>query len=284
MKNQDSSKIKTAIKERYAKAITKGTSCCGAGSEKSGCAQEALTLSGYQAEKLGNIPPAARESSMGCGNPLVMAEVSPGQTVLDLGSGAGLDCFIAAEKVGPQGKVYGLDMTPEMIAQARKNAREGGFTNVEFLQGEMESIPLPDASVDWVISNCVVNLSPDKPSVFKEIARVLRPGGRISVSDIVMEDLPLELRQNLEAWTACVAGAISETEYIKGLEAAGLQEVKAAARHVYRPEEIEAVLGEEIKQYGLSAKAASALGCCGGPSMDKLAGKIASVRFEGVKK
>jgi ubiquinone/menaquinone biosynthesis C-methylase UbiE len=284
-KRDSKDKIKQAVKKRYAKAITKaGASCCGKGAVESLPAEKVLCMAGYQLEELNSIPPEARGNSMGCGNPLAFAEVLPGQTVLDLGSGAGLDCFIAAEKVGSQGKVYGLDMTPEMISQAKKNAQEGGFTNVEFLLGEVENIPLPEASVDWVISNCVLNLSPDKPKAFSEIARVLRPGGRISISDIVVQDIPAQLRQNLDAWSACVGGAISEEEYVKGLESAGLKKVKVASRHVYSPEEMEAILGEEIKQYGLSAKIASAGGCCGGPSMDKLAGKIASVRFEGVKK
>jgi N-acetylglutamate synthase-like GNAT family acetyltransferase/precorrin-6B methylase 2 len=197
--------------------------------------------------------------------------------VLDIGSGAGIDCLIAAEKVSPTGRVIGLDMTPEMIERGRENAREAGATNVEFRFGEAEKMPVEDASVDWVISNCVINLSPDKPAVFREIARVLKPGGRISISDIVAEDLPAAIRQSRDAWTGCLAGAISEGEYVAGLKSAGLREVCVSSRIVYDAAQLTGLFGSSC--CGVSSDAghdASTLAAAA-------AGKIWSARFEGVK-
>src|SRR5512136_1728441 len=224
--------IKEAVKSRYAKAIQGSSSCCGpsanpgGGTSSSCCGPTTIEqkggmvkIAGYDKGELSRLPADAVQNSFGCGNPLAFAGVRPGQTVLDIGSGAGIDCFIAAEKVGPAGKVIGLDMTPEMIERARKNAKEAGGTNVEFRFGEAEKMPVQDTSVDWVISNCVINLSPDKPAVFREIGRILRPGGRISISDIVAQDLPVAVRQSRDAWTGCLAGAISEAAYVQGLEA-----------------------------------------------------------------
>ena len=280
--------IKEAVKSRYAKAIQGSSSCCGPsanpeGSPSSSCCGPTaveqkggmVKIAGYDKGELSRLPADAVQNSFGCGTPLAFAGVRPGQTVLDIGSGAGIDCFIAAEKVGPTGKVIGLDMTPEMIERARRNAKEAGVTNVEFRFGEAEKMPVEDTSVDWVISNCVINLSPDKPAVFGEIGRILRPGGRISISDIVAQDLPDAVRQSRDAWTGCLAGAISEEEYVRGLEKAGLREVKVTSRIVYDASQLKGLFGSS---------------CCGaGPGQDTAAladaaaGKIWSARFEGVK-
>jgi N-acetylglutamate synthase-like GNAT family acetyltransferase/SAM-dependent methyltransferase len=236
-----------------------------------------VKTAGYGEEDLRRLPEDAVQNSFGCGNPLAFAGVEPGQVVLDIGSGAGIDCLIAAEKVGPTGRVIGLDMTAEMIERARKNSREAGATNVEFRLGDAEKMPVEDTSVDWVISNCVINLSPDKPSVFREIARVLKPGGRISISDIVAEDLPAPIRESRDAWTGCLAGAISETEYVQGLEAAGLRSVKASSRLVYDASQLQGLFGDSA--CGLTP------GTCGdiGSLAEATAGKIWSAKFEGVK-
>ena len=180
----------------------------------------------YAAEEQGEVPEAALRASLGCGNPLRVADLNPGETVLDLGSGGGIDVLLSARRVGPGGFAHGLDMTDEMLALARRNAAEAGATNVEFHKGHIEDIPLPDGSVDVVISNCVINLSADKPSVFGEMYRVLRPGGRIGISDVVAEDhLTPEQRGAAGDWSACIAGALSRTEYVDGLTAAGFTDV-----------------------------------------------------------
>jgi arsenite methyltransferase len=284
--------IKEAVKRRYAGAIERpATSCCGPAPSQpvlieSSCCGPSVTdamkggmakVAGYGEEELGRLPADAVQNSFGCGNPLAFAGVRPGQMVLDIGSGAGIDCLIAAEKVSPTGRVIGLDMTPEMIERGRENAREAGATNVEFRFGEAEKMPVEDASVDWVISNCVINLSPDKPAVFREIARVLKPGGRISISDIVAEDLPAAIRQSRDAWTGCLAGAISEGEYVAGLKSAGLREVCVSSRIVYDAAQLTGLFGSSC--CGVSSDAghdASTLAAAA-------AGKIWSARFEGVK-
>ena len=280
--------IKDAVKSRYAQAIQGASSCCGTSAtqgtpQTSSCCGPTVVeqkgklvkIAGYDQDALSRLPADAVQNSFGCGTPLAFAGVQPGQVVLDIGSGAGIDCFIAAEKVGTAGKVIGLDMTPEMIERARQNAREAGVTNVEFRFGEAEKMPVQDASVDWVISNCVINLSPDKPAVFGEIARILRPGGRISISDIVAQDLPEPLRQSRDAWTGCLAGAISEEAYVRGLEAAGLRDVRVSSRIVYDASQLRGLFGSS---------------CCGagegqdaGALAEAAAGKIWSARFEGVK-
>ena len=280
--------IKDAVKSRYARAIQGASSCCGPsatqeGTSASSCCGPAaveqkgnlVKIAGYDKADLSRLPADAVQNSFGCGTPLAFAGVQPGQVVLDIGSGAGIDCFIAAEKVGPDGKVIGLDMTPEMIERARQNAKAAGFTNVEFRFGDAEKMPVEDASVDWVISNCVINLSPDKPAVFGEIGRILRPGGRISISDIVAQDLPEAVRQSRDAWTGCLAGAISEEAYVLGLEKAGLRDVRVTSRIVYDASQLKGLFGSS---------------CCGaGPGQDvaalanAAAGKIWSARFEGVK-
>jgi N-acetylglutamate synthase-like GNAT family acetyltransferase/SAM-dependent methyltransferase len=234
-------------------------------------------VAGYGTEELAGLPADAVQNSFGCGNPLAFAGVKAGQTVLDIGSGAGIDCFLAAERVGPTGRVIGVDMTPEMVARGRQNAEGAGVANVEFRLGEAEKMPVEDSSVDWVISNCVINLSPDKPAVFREIARVLKPGGRISISDIVAEELPAAIRESRDAWTGCLAGAISEGEYIGGLEAAGLREVGVSSRLVYDAAQLEGLFGSSC--CGVSADA----GHDASTLARTAAGKIWSARFEGVK-
>jgi arsenite methyltransferase len=240
--------IKAAVRARYAQAIAEpARGCCGEGRS---VPPGALARSaGYAPAELEALPAGAVEGSFGCGNPLALAEVLPGDVVLDLGSGAGLDCLLAAARVGPTGRVIGLDMTPEMLERARIHAREAGVANVEFRQGEMERMPVEDASIDWVISNCVICLSPDKDAVFREVARVLKPGGQVSVSDIVAETLPEPLRRDPGLWSACVGGAIPEAEYLRRMTAAGL----AGAR-------VEARLGYDRAQLASFAEAAIARG------------------------
>jgi len=183
------------------------------------------------AEELAGLPQTVTEASLGCGNPLAIADLRPGEVVLDLGSGGGIDCFLAARRVGPAGRVIGLDMTPDMIRLAQRNAKKVGAANVEFRLGEMEDIPLPDRSVDAVISNCVINLSPDKDAVFAEAYRVLRPGGRLSVSDVVVDgELPQAIRERPDIWAACVSGALDEAEYLAKIRAAGFEEVEVLSR------------------------------------------------------
>jgi SAM-dependent methyltransferase len=186
----------------------------------------------YSTEELAGLPDTVTDASLGCGNPTAIAELQPGEVVLDLGSGGGIDCFLAARQVGREGKVIGLDMTPEMIKLARRNAKKVGATNVDFRYGEMEEMPLPDASVDVIISNCVINLSPDKDAVFGEAYRVLQPGGRMSVSDIVVDgELPQPIRDNLNAWAGCIAGALDEQDYLEKIRAAGFEAVEIVSRN-----------------------------------------------------
>lgn len=269
----DVEEIRSAVRESYTRAVTRPSGCCGR--EMKGVAvQEA----GYRPEELASLPDDAVHNAFGCGNPLAFAEVKPGEVVLDLGSGAGIDLLLAAERVGASGKVIGVDMTPEMVERARRNVAAAGFADrVEIRQGLIEALPVADASVDWVISNCVINLSPEKQRVFGEIARVLKPGGRISISDIVAEELPAELRRDLDAHCACLAGAISERAYLEGLSAAGLCEVAITERLVYGPEQIRELVASELEEAS----------CCGGSArMEELfarygavvAGKVASVR------
>jgi len=209
----------TAVQE------SRQASCCGPETAATGAARF------YSEAELDGLPESVTDISLGCGNPLAISELQPGEVVLDLGSGGGIDCFLAAKQVGPEGKVIGLDMTPDMIKLARRNAKKIGATNVDFRFGEMEEIPLPDGSVDAVISNCVINLSPDKDAVFREVFRVLRPGGRMNVSDIVVDgDLPQPIRDSLDAWAGCVAGALDEADYLSKIRAAGFEEVQVLSR------------------------------------------------------
>lgn len=201
-------------------------SCCGSSPDAAASSgSDAARL--YPVEDLAGLPDTVTDASLGCGNPLAIADLKPGEIVLDLGSGGGIDCFLAAKRVGPQGRVIGLDMTPDMIKLARRNAKKLGVDNVIFDYGEMEEIPLPDRSVDVIISNCVINLSPDKDAVFHEACRVLRPGGRLSVSDMVVDgDLPQAIRNNLNAWAGCLAGALDESDYLSKIRAAGFERVE----------------------------------------------------------
>ena len=247
--DKDHDKVRQQVSEAYAEAISAVTT-----GRQGGCCNTpagfAARTAGY-GEEVEALPQSAAEASFGCGNPLAFAGVEPGQVVLDLGAGAGLDLLIAARKVGPEGRVIGVDMTEAMIETARRNISEAGVENVEVRQGLIEDLPVEDAGVDWVISNCVINLSPDKPRVFAEIARVLRPGGRFSISDIVAQDLPPQLREIAALRSACIAGAISEEAYVAGLEAAGLVDVKVDRRLVYDEKQLEGITAGDLEALGL---------------------------------
>ena len=223
--------IHKGVSEFYAGLIKeKGGDCCtGCCSPETGTAEKV----GYTKQDLEGIPQEAGGSSFGCGNPLAFAEVEPGETVLDLGSGGGIDCFLAADRVGESGRVIGLDMTEEMIEKATKTAEQNGYGNVEFRLGQIEEMPVETASVDWVISNCVINLSPEKKNVFSETFRVLRPGGRLLISDMVAEDLPDAMREDISAWAGCVSGAVTEDEYLGMIRAAGFEQVEIVDRLDY---------------------------------------------------
>ncbi|HET9291573.1 MAG TPA: arsenite methyltransferase, partial [Actinomycetes bacterium] len=239
--------LREQVRDRYAAAarkVTRGQSDCGCGQPAdcgcdSGCCGGAATAEepGFGAELYAaldrdELPDSAVLASLGCGNPTAVAELHAGETVLDLGSGGGIDVLLSAKRVGPAGKAYGLDMTEEMLALARGNAAEAGATNVDFLKGQIEAIPLPAETIDVVISNCVVNLSVDKPAVFAETYRVLKPGGRIGITDVVAEDhLTPEERAERGAWVGCIAGALTKTEYENGLAAAGFEQVSVAFTH-----------------------------------------------------
>jgi len=232
--------IKEVVKEKYGQAALRvssgGSSCCGATSS-SGCS-DPITSNLYNSSQAQQIPEEALLASLGCGNPTALAKLNPGEIVLDLGSGGGIDVLLSAKRVGPTGKAYGLDMTDEMLALAKENKRRAGVENVEFLKGEIENIPLPDNSVDVVISNCVINLSADKDRVLREALRVLKPGGRLAVSDVVTrgEMLP-EIRQSVLLWVGCVAGALEENEYRSKLAAAGFEKIEIEPTRIYRVED-----------------------------------------------
>jgi ubiquinone/menaquinone biosynthesis C-methylase UbiE len=248
--------IKQTVGDRYAQlarqaAQRANASCCSP--EPSCCAPAepavADPVSGqiYAPEDLKEVPLEAALASLGCGNPVALAELHPGEVVLDLGSGGGIDVLLSARRVGPTGKAYGLDMVDEMLELARENQRKAGIENVEFLKGEMENVPLPDNSVDVIISNCVVNLSPDKDSVFREAFRVLKPGGRLAASDIIVRgDMPEGLRRNLEVWAGCVAGALKEEEYVDKLKAAGFQNIGVEVTRVWKEEDLQETEVAEI--------------------------------------
>jgi SAM-dependent methyltransferase len=222
--------IKDAVREKYSQAAVRAGSCCG----EAACASP-ITANLYADAETGGLPEAAVLASLGCGNPTALAELTPGETVLDLGSGGGIDVLLSARRVGPAGKVYGLDMTDEMLALARDNQRKAGAENVEFLKGEIEAIPLPDNAVDVIISNCVINLSGDKDRVLREAFRVLRPGGRFAVSDVVTRgEIPDEVRRDVLLWVGCIAGALEETDYRARLAAAGFAAIGIEPTRVYR--------------------------------------------------
>ncbi len=229
--------IKEVVKEKYGQAALRvsigGSSCCGAGPAlDGGC--DPITSNLYDATQTTELPQAAVQASLGCGNPTALANLNPGETVLDLGSGGGIDVLLSARRVGPTGKAYGLDMTDEMLALARENQRKSGVRNVEFLKGEIEQIPLPENSVDVIISNCVINLSADKDKVFREAFRVLKPGGRLAVSDVVVRgDVPAQVRRSMELWVGCIAGALKDSDYTAKLASAGFDAIEMEPTRVY---------------------------------------------------
>jgi arsenite methyltransferase len=230
--------VKEVVRQKYGEAARRmrsgAGSCCGGDAGVNVCG-DPITSNLYDSKELAGLPAEALSASLGCGNPTALAQLNPGETVLDLGSGGGIDVLLSARRVGPAGKAYGLDMTDEMLALARENQRKSGLTNVEFLKGEIERIPLPDNSVDVVISNCVINLSADKDRVLREALRVLRPGGRFAVSDVVVRgEIPAPIRRNVELWVGCVAGALDESEYRSKLAAAGFEQIEIEPTRVYR--------------------------------------------------
>jgi arsenite methyltransferase len=231
--------VRELVKQKYGQAalrvVSGGRSCC-----------DPVTSNLYEHAQTAELPEAALTASLGCGNPTALARLAPGETVLDLGSGGGIDVLLSAKRVGPTGKAYGLDMTDEMLALARENQRKAGVTNVEFLKGEMENIPMPDASVDIIISNCVINLSADKDRVFSEAFRVLKPGGRFAVSDVVVRgEVPSAIRRSVELWIGCIAGALEEEDYRAKLIKAGFEAIDLEPTRIYRTEDARELLERE---------------------------------------
>jgi len=247
--------LKDVVKEKYGQAAQRvakgqGSSCCGSASSRG--TADPITSNLYACGETAALPAEAVAASLGCGNPTALAELHAGEVVLDLGSGGGIDVLLSAKRVGPTGKAYGLDMTDEMLALARDNQRKAGVANVEFLEGEIENIPLADASVDVIISNCVINLSADKDRVLAEAFRVLKAGGRFAVSDVVVRgEVPAEIRRNVELWIGCVAGALEETEYRDKLAKAGFESISVEPTRVYRVEDAR----EFLAAHGLDAEA-----------------------------
>ncbi|MBE0624987.1 MAG: arsenite methyltransferase [Burkholderiales bacterium] len=233
--------IREVVKQKYGEAALRvqgaGAACCGSSREAAaGC--DPITSNLYSSEQSGAVPQQAMQASLGCGNPTALAQLKPGETVLDLGSGGGIDVLLSARRVGPAGKAYGLDMTDEMLALARANQKQAGIDNVEFLKGEIENIPLPDDSVDVIISNCVINLSADKDRVLREAFRVLKPGGRFAVSDVVVTaEIPEAIRRRVELWIGCIAGALRDTQYREKLAAAGFEDIELEPTRIYQVED-----------------------------------------------
>ena len=254
----EKTEIKDVVRERYARAalnVTTGakSSCCGTGSAQSQCC-DPITSNLYDAAQTGELPETAVLASLGCGNPTALAELRPGEIVLDLGSGGGIDVLLSAKRVGPTGKAYGLDMTEEMLALALENKRKAGAENVEFLKGDIENIPLPANSVDVIISNCVINLAADKDRVFREALRVLKPGGRFAVSDVVTKGaVPDDIRKSMLLWVGCIAGALDEGDYRAKLAAAGFESIHIEPTRIYRAEDAK----EFLQDKGMDAKAIS---------------------------
>lgn len=241
--------IKEVVKEKYGQAALRvnsgGSSCCGS-TAAGGLGCDPITANLYNDSQTQQIPEEALLASLGCGNPTALAQLNPGEVVLDLGSGGGIDVLLSARRVGPTGKAYGLDMTGEMLTLANENKRKAGAENVEFLRGEIEHIPLPDNSVDVIISNCVINLSADKDRVLREAFRVLRPGGRFAVSDVVTRgEISPKIRQSILLWVGCVAGALQETEYREKLAAAGFEQIDVEPTRIYRVEDAREFLSAE---------------------------------------
>ncbi len=242
------SELQQAVRDKYgaiATAVAQSSTspgCCGP--HACGCG-DPITSNLYSDAETSGLPAGAVAASLGCGNPTALIELQPGQTVLDLGSGGGIDVLLSARRVGPTGKVYGLDMTDEMLALARDNQRKAGVTNVEFLKGTIDAIPLPAGSVDVIISNCVINLASDKDAVLREAFRVLKPGGRFAVSDVVVRgEVPAEIRRSMELWVGCIAGALEETEYVTKLEAAGFADVEVEPWRIYKVDDARVFLAE----------------------------------------
>jgi arsenite methyltransferase len=240
--------LKEAVKEKYGEAALRvsagASSCCGASATLESC--NPITSNLYDAVQTGQLPEEAVLASLGCGNPTALAELNPGETVLDLGSGGGIDVLLSAQRVGPSGKAYGLDMTDEMLALARENQRKAGIQNVAFLKGEIEDIPLPNNSVDVIISNCVINLSGDKDRVFSEAYRVLKPGGRFAVSDVVVRgNVPSEIRESVLLWVGCIAGALQDDEYVNKLAKAGFEKIAIEPTRIYQIEDARRFLSEK---------------------------------------
>jgi len=269
--------VKEIVKEKYGSIARQGTSCCGSTSACCGGSEPVQIISkeiGYSEAELGMVPEGSN-LGLGCGNPLALSSIREGETVLDLGSGAGFDCFLAAARVGKNGKVIGVDMTPEMIKRAKDNAKEGHYGNVEFRLGEIEKLPVADSTVDKVISNCVINLSPDKGKVFQEAFRVLRPGGNVMISDIVLlRQLPDFIKDSIQAYIGCVSGAIHRDEYLKMMEAAGFRDVKVMGE---TPFSVEFILNDPtaktiIEQSGIPSD-----------RVKEIAGSVVSVKVYGVK-
>jgi arsenite methyltransferase len=250
--------MKDVLKEKYGQAAlrvaTGGSSCCGA-TVNNGC-DDPITSNLYDPSQAEQVPEKALLASLGCGNPTALAELKAGETVLDLGSGGGIDVLLSAKRVGPSGKAYGLDMTDEMLALANENKRKAGLENVEFLKGEIEHIPLPDNSVDVIISNCMINLSADKDRVLREALRVLKPGGRFAVSDVVTRgEIPEEIRRSVLLWVGCVAGALEENDYRGKLAAAGFEKIDIESTRIYRVEDAREFLsGQNIDVDAIAAQ------------------------------
>jgi len=245
----ENANIKEIVREKYGQAALRagsvGSSCCGA-APANGAACDPITSNLYDSTQMGQVPEKALQASLGCGNPTALAKLKAGDVVLDLGSGGGIDVLLSAKRVGPTGKAYGLDMTDEMLALANENKRKAGAENVEFLRGEIEHIPLPDNSVDVIISNCVINLSADKDGVLREAFRVLKPGGRFAVSDVVTRgEISPQIRQSILLWVGCVAGALQETEYRDKLAAAGFEKIEVEPTRIYRVEDAREFLMEK---------------------------------------
>ncbi len=246
--------IQESVRKKYGEAAKQvasgGSACCGGAAELAGC--DPITANLYNETEKGGLPEEAVKASLGCGNPTALAELKPGEIVLDLGSGGGIDVLLSARRVGPAGKAYGLDMTDEMLALARENQRKAGVENAEFLKGQIEKVPLPDNSVGVIISNCVINLSADKDRVLKEAFRVLKPGGRFAVSDVVVRgEVPAAIRKSVELWIGCIAGALKESEYRAKLARAGFESVEIEPTRVYRVDDAR----EFLAQAGIDAEA-----------------------------
>jgi SAM-dependent methyltransferase len=242
--------LREIVREKYGQAALRvkagaGNACCSGAAAPDSCC-DPITSNLYDARQAGEVPQLAVNASLGCGNPTALAELKPGETVLDLGSGGGLDVLLSARRVGPTGMAYGLDMTDEMLALAEENKQKSGLTNVEFLKGEIENIPLPDNSIDVIISNCVINLSGDKDRVLREAFRVLKPGGRFAVSDVVVRgDVPETVRRNMELWVGCVAGALTDYAYVAKLARAGFDDISIEPTRIYNVQDAKTFLATE---------------------------------------